>query len=171
MQFQCNGKELTIAIDHVIVAGWTGRNLEAVEHHIKELAELGVAPPSQVPLFYRVSNALLTQASEMEVLGEENSGEVEPVLIKHGDKLYLGLGSDHTDRALEAYSVAASKQICAKPVANELWAFDEVQHHVDQIELRCWIMEDVNCVLYQEGFLASIRPLGVLMSAAQLQDN
>ena len=34
-----------------IVAGWAGRNLAAIEHHIEELAELGVPRPSAVPLF------------------------------------------------------------------------------------------------------------------------
>ncbi|WP_246657479.1 DUF2848 domain-containing protein [Cohaesibacter sp. CAU 1516] len=171
MQFHCNGTAIEIAVDQLIVAGWTGRNIEAVQHHIDELAAIGVAPPSTVPLYYRVSNALLTQDDAIQVVGEESSGEVEPLLLKVAGNLYLGLGSDHTDRGLEAHSVAASKQICAKPVASEVWAFDEVADHLDQIELKCSIKEDGAWVAYQDGTLASIRPLAELMAGADFADN
>ena len=55
-----------VDIDHPIVAGWTGRNPDAVAHHIAELAEIGVTPPSRVPLFYRVSGRLATRAPVVE---------------------------------------------------------------------------------------------------------
>ena len=55
----------------LIMAGWTGRDATAVEHHVAELAALGVAPPSAVPLFYRMDPALLAGPVEaIEVLGE-----------------------------------------------------------------------------------------------------
>ena len=171
MQFECNGTAIDVAVDQLIVAGWTGRNIDAVQHHIDELAAIGVAPPSQVPLYYRVSNALLTQDDAIQVLGEESSGEVEPLILQVAGTLYLGLGSDHTDRGLEAHSVAASKQICAKPVAGDVWAFEEVANHLDQIELKCSIREEGAWVPYQDGTLASIRPLAELMTGAQFADN
>ena len=31
-----------VRIDNVVIAGWTGRNVEALEKHIVELEELGV---------------------------------------------------------------------------------------------------------------------------------
>ncbi len=171
MQFECNGTAIEVAVDRLIVAGWTGRNIDAVQHHIDELAAIGVAPPSQVPLYYRVSNALLTQEGAIQVVGEDSSGEVEPLILQVAGTLYLGLGSDHTDRGLEAHSVAASKQICAKPVAGEVWAFNEVADHLDQIELKCSIREEGAWVSYQDGTLASIRPLAELMTGAQFADN
>lgn len=155
--------------DQLIVAGWTGRDPGAVQHHIDELAELGVAPPSRVPLFYRVSHTLLTDAAEIEVLGPATSGEAEPLLINRGGALWLGLGSDHTDRELEAVSVAQSKQACPKPVAAELWRFDEVEAHQDEILLRCHIAEDGNWVPYQDGTLAAIRPLRALAEQSGLK--
>ena len=42
-------------LQHCIVAGWAGRDLAAIEHHIEELAELGVPRPSAVPLYYRIA--------------------------------------------------------------------------------------------------------------------
>ena len=122
--FEHEGKPLFGGVDALIVAGWTGRDAAAVEHHIRELEAIGVAPPSAVPLFYRVSATLLGPHTAIEVVGEESSGEVEPMIVRAGGRLWLGLASDHTDRALEAHSVALSKQICAKPCASGLWPLD-----------------------------------------------
>ena len=66
-----------------------------------------VPRPSAVPLYYRVAAQQFTQASAIQVVGSETSGEVEPVLFDTGRALYLGLGSDHTDRALETHSPVA----------------------------------------------------------------
>lgn len=164
--FKSENSNISLTINSTVVAGWTGRNLAAVQHHIDELAELGIAPPSEVPLYYRASNTLLTLDDRIQVLGNETSGEVEPLLIRSGGVTYFGLASDHTDRKLEAYSVAASKQICAKPVASELWNFDDISDHLDDITLKCWIEEGGQDVLYQEGTLAQIRPLSELCNGA-----
>lgn len=165
----------TTAIDapihHLFVAGWTGRDPAAVQHHIDELAELGVAPPSTTPLFYRVSRSLLTQASEIDVLGTATSGEAEPLLLRLNGTLWLGLASDHTDRELEATSVAASKQACPKPCAAQLWPFASVQDHLDQLHLRSWIHENGDWVPYQDGPLAAILPLTTLLDKSGLGDN
>lgn len=101
MKFYHSGSEIDLTVEHLYVAGWTGRNADAVQHHIDELAEIGVAPPSEVPLYYRVSSSLLVHANTIEVLGPETSGEVEPLIIQSAGALWLGLASDHTDRGLE----------------------------------------------------------------------
>lgn len=170
MEFETPEGRKTFAIETAIVAGWTGRDSAAVAHHIEELKALGVAPPSRTPLFYRVSHSLLTQATTIQVLGLASSGEIEPLLVRAEDRLWLGLGSDQTDRALEAVSVAASKQVCAKPVAPSLWAFDEVEGHLDQVALRCEIEEGGIWVRYQEGTLASILPLRALADEVGLPE-
>ncbi|WP_050929675.1 DUF2848 domain-containing protein [Aestuariivita boseongensis] len=170
MLFKLDTSEIDIRIDDLIVAGWTGRDPHAVQHHIDELAAIGVAPPSQVPLYYRVSASLLMQSPQIDVLGPSTSGEVEPLLIQSDGVLFLGLGSDHTDRELEAVSVAASKQACPKPVAQALWRFDEVAAHLDDLTLRCEIEEDGAWITYQDGPLAGIRPLRDLAQGAGLSD-
>ena len=157
-------------VKSVVVAGWTARDADAVQHHIDELAELGIAPPSQVPLYYRAANTLLTQDDTIEVLGDGSSGEVEPLLIKSNGKTFLGLASDHTDRDLEVHSVAASKQACAKPISDALWDFDEIKDHLADITLKCWIKENGREILYQEGTLSSIRPLAELCEGAGFTD-
>lgn len=169
MRFTCNGAPVDCDPAHLVIAGWTGRDQAAVRHHIDELAELGVAPPSTVPLFYRCAPALLTQAEQVAVLGADSSGEAEPLVLIAQGRRYLGLGSDHTDRKLEAVSVAASKQLCAKPVAAELWPWEEVSGHLDLIAITSEIWEGGDWVPYQSGTLAAIRPLESLIEGAGLE--
>lgn len=146
----------------LVVAGWTGRDPAAIEHHIEELASLGVPRPSSVPLYYRVAAQLLTQATTIEALGGQSSGEAEPVLFFSRGEWWLSVASDHTDRQVESYSVAVSKQMCAKPLAEVAWRWRDVQAHQDTLELRSRIHEDGRWVDYQCGTLASIRPLAGL---------
>lgn len=169
MQFETDSGPISVAIDQLVIAGWTGRDADAVQHHIDELAALGVAAPSQVPLYYQVAAPLLTQADQIQVLGGETSGEVEPMIVSQDGRLWLGLASDHTDRALEVTSVAASKQVCAKPCAARLWAWEDVVGHLDWIVVESWIEEGGGWVLYQQGTLAAIRTLPNLLAGAELQ--
>lgn len=171
MIFANDNERLDCSIDQLVVAGWTGRNSDAVKHHIDELAQLGIAPPSTVPLYYRVSDSLLTQSPTIQVLGSGSSGEIEPLILRQRDKWYLGLGSDHTDRELESHSVAASKQACVKPVAKQVWELDSVINHLDDILLRCSIREKHETVLYQSGSLAAIKPLQSLIDDVNLSEN
>src|ERR1700682_120487 len=87
-----------VVIGQAVIAGWTGRDAEAVEKHIKELEALGVKRPATTPIFYRVGAAWLTFDPSIEVLGDKSSGEVEFVLLHSQGTLWVGTGSDHTDR-------------------------------------------------------------------------
>jgi Protein of unknown function (DUF2848) len=146
-----------VEIDQLVIAGWTGRDVAALNHHIEELKAIGVQPPSKVPLYYRVAASLLTQAVNIQVLGDDASGEVEPVLMGASDRLWVTVGSDHTDRRLESYGVALSKQVCPKIIARTAWRFEDVEPHWDQLVLRSFVEEAGKRVLYQEGTLARIR--------------
>jgi hypothetical protein len=149
---------LSLRPSRLIVAGWAGRDQAAVQHHIDELAAIGIAPPSTTPLFYAVSASLLTQASAIEMLGDTSSGEVEPWLISTEDGLFISVGSDHTDRKAEAWSVPHSKQLCAKPVASTVWRFEDVLDHWDSLILRSWIPADAGgWTLYQDGTVSALR--------------
>ncbi len=147
-----------VAIDTLVIAGWTGRNQEALEKHIRELEELGVKRPRSTPIFYRVAASLLTTADEIQVCGEASSGEVETVMFRLADGLWVGLGADHTDRKAETVGVSLSKQMCAKPVAPEVWRFDDVRPHWDKLVLRSWAWVGGQRQPYQEGTVATMRP-------------
>ena len=152
-----NARPTEIAITDAVIAGWTGRDAAAVEKHIKELEELGVKRPASAPIFYRVSAARLTCASEIEAVGETSGGEAEYVLLQHGGRLWVGLGSDHTDREVEKYGVTVSKQMCDKPMAAQFWAYDEVVPHWDRLILRAHVVEGGERKLYQEGAVSAMR--------------
>src|SRR6185369_2053873 len=154
MVFTVAGVPVNIDISRLIIAGWTGRDPEAVNHHIAELAQIGVQPPREVPMFYRVGASLMTQANAIEVIGADSSGEVEFVLVSSGDRIFVGVGSDHTDRKVETYGVTVAKQVCAKPVGSELWPLDEIETHWDQLILRSFVTRAGERILYQEGSVA-----------------
>lgn len=153
----------TSHINHLIIAGWTGRDQHAVEHHIKELEALGVKRPKTTPIFYRVAAALLTTAPAIEVLGEASSGEIEPVVFGLDGELWVGVGSDHTDRKAETVGVSLSKQMCAKPVSSTLWRFSDVADHWDDLILRSHAVVGGERRLYQEGTAKAMRPVQELI--------
>jgi hypothetical protein len=155
---------LTLAIDRCVIAGWTGRDPVARDKHIAELEAIGIARPASTPIYYRVSAGRITTSDSIEVSGGDSSGEVEFVLIGWQGRIFVGCGSDHTDRKVEAYSVTVSKQMCDKPVASTLWELEDVIGHWDQMILRSWAVTDGNKVLYQEGTLDGMLPVKDLIA-------
>src|SRR5882672_5314307 len=151
MEFLVDGVQRKIEITILVIAGWTGRDRAAVEHHIAELAAIGVKRPRVVPCFYRVGANLLTTSGDVEVAGEDSSGEVEFVLVSAPGALYVGVGSDHTDRKVEAYAITVSKQMCPKPLGAELWPLAELNEHWDRLVLRSYVTRKRKRRLYQEG--------------------
>jgi hypothetical protein len=164
ISFRTDAGPLNVEIHSLIIAGWAGRDIAAIEHHIEELAALGIPRPSAVPLYYRVASNQLTQAAKVQVLGPDSSGEVETFVFNAAGELYVSIASDHTDRKLEAHSVAFSKQACIKPVASEAWKLSDVAAYWDELVIRSWIIENGVSVLYQEGTLASLRTPQDLMA-------
>jgi hypothetical protein len=144
---------LTLAIDQAVMAGWTGRDPLARDKHIAELEAIGIARPATTPIYYRVSARRLTLADSIEVCGNDSSGEVEFVLIGWQGRTFVGLGSDHTDRKVESYSVTISKQMCDKPMASVLWELEDVIGHWDRMILRSFAVTAGKRELYQEGTL------------------
>src|SRR5229473_3413621 len=127
---------LTLAIDQAVIAGWTGRDPVARDKHIAELEAIGIARPATTPIYYRVAARRLTTEDSIEVSGGDTSGEVEFVLIGWQGRIFVGVGSDHTDRKVETYGVTVSKQMCDKPIAPVLWELEDVAGHWDQMILR-----------------------------------
>ena len=132
---------LTLAIDQAVVAGWTGRDPVARDKHIAELEAIGIARPATTP-----------------------SGEVEFVLIGWQGRIFVGLGSDHTDRKVESYGVTVSKQMCDKPIASVLWELEEVIDHWDRMVLRSHAWIEGKRELYQEGTLDAMLPVAELIA-------
>jgi hypothetical protein len=153
---------LTLAIDQAVIAGWTGRDPVARDKHIAELEAIGIARPASTPIYYRVAARRIAIADSIEASGNESSGEVEFVLIGWQGRVFVGVGSDHTDRKVETYSVTVSKQMCDKPMAPVLWELEDVIGHWDKMILRSYAWIDGTRVLYQEGTLDAMLPVADL---------
>jgi hypothetical protein len=154
---------LTLPIRQAVIAGWTGRDPVARDRHIAELEAIGIARPASTPIYYRVSASRLSTSDRIECSGGDSSGEVEFVLIGSKGRIYVGVGSDHTDRKVETYNITVSKQMCDKPLAPVLWDLDEVAKHWDAITLRSFATIDGERVLYQEGQLDGMLPVADLV--------
>jgi hypothetical protein len=148
---------LAATVGTLVIAGWTGRDAGAMEAHIRELEELGIARPKTTPIFYRVAASLLTTADAIQVSGTGSSGEAETVILDIDGARYVGVGSDHTDREAEKINVSLSKQVCAKPVSPTLWRYADVADHWDDLVLRSWAHEGGARRPYQEGPVTAMR--------------
>lgn len=145
-----------VEIAKLVIAGWTGRDKAATEAHIAELEAIGVPRPQRTPCFYRASASQLTTANAIQVLGNQSSGEVEFFLLALEDGIWVGVASDHTDRRVETYDVAVSKQMCAKPVSGELWRLDDLAGHWDELQLRSTISNQGKAEAYQAGAVTTM---------------
>jgi hypothetical protein len=148
-------RRLAVDIETLVIAGWAGRDRQAREKHIAELEREGIPRPARTPEFYRVGANLLTTSGAIQVSGENSSGEIEAIVLKAADEVWVGIGSDHTDRKLEATSVVISKQACPKPVGAHLWRYAEVRDHWDDIEIRSFRYANGEPIAYQRGTLAA----------------
>jgi hypothetical protein len=152
-----------VTIREAILAGWTGRDGASVQKHVDEMAAVGVPRPPSVPVFYRCSATRLTTAEEIQVVGEDSSGEVEFVLIQTKGALWVGAGSDQTDRIVGSYGITVSKQLCDKPIAPELWLYSELKPHWDELILRAWAITDGKKELYQQSAVSAMMPPDALI--------
>ena len=148
----------------MVNAGYVGRDQAAVKAHIEELAREGIAPPPSVPVLFPVLSNNLTTGSRIEVVDDHTSGEIEFVLLLKGGQMWVGVGSDHTDRSLEAKSMLNSKQVCPNVMSREIWDYDEIVDHWDELVLQSWTRtsHNSNPILYQKG------PLAKILSAREL---
>ncbi len=163
---QGGNSPLSFEVRRMVNAGYVGRDQQAVRAHIDELAREGIAPPPSVPMLFPVQCRNVTTDRRIEVVEKQTSGEIEFVLLLQDDRMFVGVGSDHTDRKLEALSMLNSKQVCPNVMSLEVWEFDEIKDHWDDLLLQGWVKPTPASepVLYQRG------ALGKILSAKELLD-
>jgi len=166
---EADSSPLSFPVRRVVNAGYVGRNRQAVLAHIAELQREGIPPPAAVPALFRVTADNVTTAERIEVLGSETSGEAEYVLlVRAPGEIYVGVGSDHTDRSLERLCLGKSKQICKNVVSREVWRYEDVQPDWDALVLESWIWSGgAEETLYQSGKLGTILPPGQLLELVE----
>lgn len=158
---------VVLPVRRVLNGGFAGRNQAQVRAHIEELAHLGVKDPGETPTFYPLARTAVSQAEELEVVGDSgNWGEAEPVVLFTGDGLLVTVGSDHTDRDLEGFSIIKSKQVYPNMVGRKAWRYEEVRPHWDDIMLRSWVGPG-RATLFQEAPLAALMDPDDLIARAQ----
>ncbi len=155
---QSSGRRIEFPVVRLFNGGYAGRDQEAVWKHVEELAEIGVPAPSRTPTLYALGNNLATTTDLVQVQHEKTSGEVEYVLLIGQDETYVTVGSDHTDRDLETRSVEWSKQAYPDVLAPEVWRYEEVAGHWEELVLRCWVTEGGERRIYQEAGLSLLLP-------------
>lgn len=156
---------LKFKVRRVVNAGYTGRDTASVKAHIAELEKEGIAPPSSVPMIFPVMRQNITQNDKIEVAGDKTSGEVEFVLLLYEDEIFVSVGSDHTDRTVETFSIPISKQVCPNVMASSVWRFRDVQSVWDDLILQSWVRENDGDqeILYQKATLGSLlRPKNLI---------
>jgi len=83
---------------------------------------------------------------------DRTSGEVEIATVVDADGvIYVGVGSDHTDRALECIDIPWSKQVAPNVIAPTLWRWDEVADHWDDVLMESWVVDGGVRMKYQEA--------------------
>ena len=160
-------KQVSFEIKGAILCGYTGRDQSAVKRHIEELKKEGVKPPPSVPTFYPKPPLGVTLDGDIYVEGHETSGEIEYVLLANPQGIWVGLGSDHTDRELERLDILKSKQVCPAILSRSLWKYEEIKDHWDEIGIRSWATKEGKKMPYQESTLSTILPPEELIRLVQ----
>lgn len=154
-------------LEKLIVVGFAGKDIEKTMEHIRELEAEGIKCPTNVPVVYECSKRILTTDDTIDVIADKTSGEVEYLILVHDGKYYIGIGSDHTDRDLEAVSIHKSKQACLKPYTTDFWAYDEIKDHFEEIKLVATQVIDGKEVEYQAGVTGDLLPLERIISEVE----
>lgn len=163
-----NGESVISAdIKNLMVVGFSGKDVEKTMEHIHELEKEGVKCPSEVPVPYQCDPQIVTRKEIIDVIGPKTSGEAEYLILCHEGKFYIGIGSDHTDREMEAVSIHKSKQVCLKPCSVEFWDYEEVKDHLPQLRLISTQVVDGKEIDYQNGVAGDLLPFDVIIEKVQ----
>jgi hypothetical protein len=157
---------LEFTVRRMVNAGYVGRDRKAVEAHIEELRREGVPPPPFVPIVFPVLSNNITTDQDIEVIGGKSSGEAEFVLLLDRGRIFVAVGSDHTDREMERHSIVHSKQVCRNVLSTTVWDYEDLKPHWDELLLQSWVIPKGSDeeVLYQKA------PLATIISAEEIRE-
>lgn len=145
---------LTVDLKRCFNLGFTMRDPEKMQRHLEECYAMGVKEVfcDRPPLVMPISPWVVLTDDEIQVQRPRTSGEVEIVTLADADgTVYVGVGSDHTDRTLEGYDIPWGKQVAPNVVAPMLWRWDDVKDHWDELVIECDVIDDGEHVAYQKA--------------------
>jgi len=159
-----SSQPLTFDYTRMINAGYVGRDQEVVRNYIAELEAKGIPGPKSTPVLFPINTRAILLNEDIEVYGDKTAGEVEYVLlIKDAETIYVGMGSDHTDRLLEETDIPRSKQICPNIMCSTVWPLEDVVKHWDEFTFDSQVVKDGETIPNQDGKLATIMDPAALM--------
>lgn len=121
--------------------------------HQEEVADVGVRIAFDIPAprIYPMAVGSVTTDEVVGVHSGATSGEAELVIVVADGEVYLGVGSDHTDRELERASIIWSKQYSPSVLGRRVWRWADVEARWSTLVLE----STVDGELYQSS-LASV---------------
>lgn len=161
LRLNVEGEIVELEIDRLINAGYSGRDQEAVQAHIDEMMKDDIVSeePDRIPETFRLAPyVLLTDPDEIQVVGENTSGEAEYGMLITGEETYVVAASDQTDRKIEKHGIPKSKQIAPNVISSDAWRLSDVRDHWDEIQLRAFNTVDGEREPYQDAPLAELLP-------------
>ncbi len=162
-----DGQPLRFSAKRLILAGYTGRDADAVAAYISKLEDEGIDPPNEVPSYFVLGADRMTTADTIEVATDSSCGEVEfALLIDDDGETWVTIASDHTDRGLETVDIPASKQTCVKVLAEDVWRLADVEDHWDELVFEARNPAGAE-VAYQSGSVAALRPPSELIALVE----
>jgi hypothetical protein len=150
-------RDLTIDLVRAYNLGFTIRDEEKMRRHLEECNRVGVPIPvvTRPPLVMPISTWAWVTDDVITVQRDRTSGEIEIATVVDADgTIYVGVGSDHTDRALECIDIPWSKQVAPNVIAPTLWRWDDVSAHWDDVFMESWVVDGGHRVKYQEASVA-----------------
>ncbi|GAB3463016.1 DUF2848 family protein [Actinophytocola sediminis] len=155
---------LTVTPARVYNLGSATVDASAAVAHQEEVADVGVRIAFDIPAprIYPMAVNSVTTDTAIGVHSADTSGEAELVLVVREGELYLGVGSDHTDRELERQSIIWSKQYCPSVLGQRVWRWADIESAWSRLILE----STVDGELYQRSPAAVFLPpptiLGIL---------
>lgn len=147
-------EQRTLDVSRVYNLGFTIRDREKMQAHLDEVEGVHVDWPPRPPIIFPISAWATLTDEDVPVQFDRTSGEIEIVTVVDGDELLVGVGSDHTDRALEATNIPWGKQVAPNILAPTLWRWEEVKDHWDEVLLESTIDSGNGPELYQKAGVA-----------------
>jgi hypothetical protein len=146
-----NPEEMNFDVQKLLLAGYTFRDQEQIRKHLEEEAREGFTASLEFPRLGPKLRDRITTSDRIEVLPNiKTSGEAEFVLLVQGDDIYIGIGSDHSDRDTEKYDMFISKQMCPCVISKKVWRYVDIKDHWDDIIKRAWVDNKGQRQLYQD---------------------
>jgi hypothetical protein len=146
-------EQVAFELTRLANARYTGRDRQKWRDWLDQKRREGyTGMPLENPSICFTSRYLLTTGDAIEVQGGRTSGEVEFVVFRQGEKLFVTVGSDHCDRSSMADRFEDKpKQMCPRVISNRAWRYEDVKGHWDALILRSWVVKDGKRTLYQDS--------------------